>query len=214
MGIPNALLRKWWFMTIRERNYFGFRYWWFNYILLLLVIGLFIWFWPWNRAEKQPVCDEQKRLDDMMLLINAHLNDCCSCFDVEDSTILLDSIPPQNISQCNATMNSGGEGITTTRVQLGNVSGYVKIQFEMAYVPDKLEVFYEGKVFCSTRDIAGNQSGFVGDAWHNGDGDLTFYYQPKTDDYVVVVVTGGDSNLGPGMENKTTQWAYGISCPQ
>ena len=34
--------KKWWVKTIRERNFFGFRYWWFNWsiwILLLFALG-------------------------------------------------------------------------------------------------------------------------------------------------------------------------------
>jgi hypothetical protein len=68
---------KWWIRLIRERNYFGFRYWWFNWLLLLgacLAVYLL-----WNSASFSA---ERCNLNDSLLNTNAFINkldDCCPC---------------------------------------------------------------------------------------------------------------------------------------
>jgi hypothetical protein len=213
MRIPKALNRKWWFRSIRERNYFGYRYWWFNYFLLLLVTVLFLWM----MRSLQPIaenCDEERRIDEVMLSINAHLYDCCNCFELPSVDSVSNSIPDSVMSPCNEKQASGGEGITENNIMLGTASGIVDILFDTENIPDKIDVFYEGKLIASTRQISGSRGGFVGGIWGNGTGSLSFNYQFNKNDYVTVRVIGGDQSLDPSMSvSGSTAWNYIIQCP-
>jgi hypothetical protein len=76
----------------------------------------------------------------------------------------------------------------------------------MESVPDKLEVFYEGNLVASTKQVQGNVNGFVGGK--NAAkccGAISFDFQYNKDDYCEVRVTGGSSD---------TKWKYTLFCPQ
>lgn len=109
-------------------------------------------------------------------------------------------------SACDVQTNSGGHGVTRTKHILGDNSGEVELLYNMDYIPDKLEVFYEGELLTSTFEITGNQNGFVGGKLSSGSrARLRFKYNYDIDDYVTVVVTGNEEN---------TIWEYLISCPK
>jgi hypothetical protein len=78
----NGIKSKWWSKTIRERNYFGFRYWWFNWAILLLAIGLFTYFLYTYRTEVS-ACTQQTEINELIKNINAQLDSCCSCHNEE-----------------------------------------------------------------------------------------------------------------------------------
>jgi hypothetical protein len=216
-----SLFKKWWVKTIRERNYFGFRYWWFNWLLLLTAILLFIWS---SYYDNEDTCNY-----DFKPKIDAIYNDidmCCACGvdsipppEPVDTIVPPDTIPPKdtipppppkkppvNAKKCNAKVNSGGEGITKDNVVLGTKSGRVTLTYDMEDIPDKLEVFYEGKKVASTFSISGNDNGYVGG--NNGSGrtgTLTFNYRYNVDQHVTVKVSGTNSG---------TSWSYTLGCPK
>ncbi|RYH72168.1 hypothetical protein EVU94_13965 [Flavobacteriaceae bacterium 144Ye] len=110
------------------------------------------------------------------------------------------------VSACDIQTNSGGHGITKTKHVLGDDSGEVELLYNMENIPDKLEVFYQGKLLTSTFEISGNKNGYVGGRLSSGPkARLRFKYNKDMDDFVTVVVTGYDEN---------TSWEYLISCPK
>ena len=73
------LQRKWWVKTIRERNYFGFRYWWFNYLVLFSSIFLFILFFWAHENRDENTCLKKTNLSRNIHEIEAALDHCCTC---------------------------------------------------------------------------------------------------------------------------------------
>ena len=95
--------------------------------------------------------------------------------------------PPQ---QCNASTQSGGEGVTRTVHELGQPSGTFNFTYEAFSVPDQFDVYYEGQLIFTT---GGPVSG----------GDTVPITYSGTATTVEVVVTGP-----PG-----TLWNYVVACP-
>jgi len=114
-------------------------------------------------------------------------------------------IPAINVQPCNQQIASGGAGITENVHELGNEPGLVILNYDMANVPDFLQIFYNGNVVTSTQEIGGNEDGFVGGNNAAGQsGQISFYYDAKGSSQCLVRVTGPDS----------TQWQYLLGCPQ
>jgi hypothetical protein len=72
------LKRKWWFKSIREYNWFSFRYWWMNYLMWGVAISLLIWLIlsVWNTAN---ICNEQVEINRLLRKIDRELENCCEC---------------------------------------------------------------------------------------------------------------------------------------
>jgi len=73
-----AIKNKWWIRTIREQNYFGFRYWWFNYLILFIAVLLFC-LSPnlfWKNDEN---CLKKYHLTKKVYDIEKALELCCTC---------------------------------------------------------------------------------------------------------------------------------------
>lgn len=137
----------------------------------------------------------------------------CACdlmnrdsFASNNKELVEDQGSQEQITQpCNSENESGGEGITKTKHHLGDQNGMVYINFNMQNVPDKLEVYYEGNLTASTREIPGNMNGFVGESIGSSCcGTISFSYEKNNDDFCEVVVSGNDY----------TAWSYSISCPK
>jgi len=108
------------------------------------------------------------------------------------------------LKPCNTISKDGSDAGAKNEHALGKTPGLVTITFDMSNVPDKLEVYYEGKRVCSTFDIPGNVHGFVGGNNAGGQsGTLTFCYPANKQRYCTVKVTGGSS----------TDWTYNLYCP-
>lgn len=106
---------------------------------------------------------------------------------------------------CDVNTESGGAGVTTNQHYLGRTGGRVEIRYDMAQIPDKLEVFYEGNLVATTANVQGNDNGHVGDKNRAGCcGTLILNYVPNNDDYCIIRVTGPNNTL----------WAYSIDCPR
>ena len=74
----SGIFKKWWVRTIRERNYFGFRYWWFNWLLLLASLFLIFYFWKTNE-EALSTCPQTSEIHSTIDQIKLALEECCSC---------------------------------------------------------------------------------------------------------------------------------------
>ena len=84
--------KKWWVKTIRERNYFGFRYWWFNWAVwslacLLLLYGIFF-----QTEIDNSTCLNRNNLLRRVFGIEKAIENCCSCNQERNNTIIKDSI--------------------------------------------------------------------------------------------------------------------------
>jgi len=74
----SLLQKKWWVKTIRERTYFGFRYWWFNYLLLVTTL-FFVFGIPFfNRVEEDNCLNNNNTKKEILAIENA-LSSCCDC---------------------------------------------------------------------------------------------------------------------------------------
>jgi hypothetical protein len=91
--------RKWWVKTIRERNYFGHRYWWFNWSLLLGCIIAFYFSYNYLKEDTDQTCLNRNNLSRRIDGINDALDDCCPCNVERDTLVTSDTTllePPTN----------------------------------------------------------------------------------------------------------------------
>ena len=204
--------KKWWVKTIRERNFFGFRYWWFNWVVwtlgcFLLLYGIFF-----QTEQDESSCLNRNNLTRRIHRIDEQMEKCCSCNVPPPPISPIDTIdtitpppPPPNSRNCNSQTRSGNDGVDEKNYILGTNSGMVTIQYDMATEPDKLEVFYENHRVASTFSIPGNSNGYVGGGNSSGArGQLQFYYKFNREQYVTVRLTGGSG----------TSWNYTVDCPK
>lgn len=157
--------------------------------------------WLCSSSKKSACIDYSSKIEE----IDLALDSCCNCYTVLiEDTIEIDEDTLTATYTCDDEARSGGDGVTTNKHTLGKNSGKVVLNFDMENVPDKLEVYYEGKLIASTTQIPGNENGYVGG--ENGAGccnQLSFDYKFNKEDFCIVVVTGGDS----------TSWTYTLGCP-
>jgi hypothetical protein len=134
---------------------------------------------------------------------NFYMNNCQECIKERDSLRrMVDSLKSKGITSCNqGSSYQGSFGINEKKYVLGNKSGRVTIDYNMKDIPDKIEVFYEGKLVTSTHQISGNKDGFVS---HTGK--VEFEYIFNKEDFCIVRLTGND--------NKKTAWTYILRCPE
>ena len=206
--------RKWWYRWIRAINWFSFRYYWFVWILFLGGLGLI--FFCLQKPLESKNCNSGI-IDQSIINIHKNLDSCCACKEdtvstptptppEEDTTVTEPPHnPPRNAKQCNSIVNSGSQGVDTKLMELGEESGVVTLEFYPENVPDKIEVFYEGRKIITSYDCNNNQNGFVGGNIGSSTCFLRFNYRFHRDSFVKVIVTA------PG---NLTSWQYKISCPQ
>jgi hypothetical protein len=217
--------KKWWVKTIRERNYFGFRYWWFNWSIWILLLFALCYSLFVQQASDNHTCLNRNNLSRRVGDINKALETCCSCNTpppVVPPQVPLDTIPevpptpppppppmpplppPQSALPCDSQVKSGHDGVTNEVITMGTQSGMVTLRYDMNSIPDKLEVIYEGQVISSTFQISGNDNGYVGgDNGAGATGILNFLYRYHIDQFVTVRVTGPSG----------TDWSFTIQCP-
>ena len=83
--------KKWWVKTIRERNFFGFRYWWFNWLTWTLAAFFLIYNIFFQNSELETTCLRRNNLSRPINRILEQLDKCCSCADNENSNNDLDT---------------------------------------------------------------------------------------------------------------------------
>jgi hypothetical protein len=180
-------------------NWFAFTYWWF--VWLFFILGMILIYWLCNKSEQTKCPDYSSKIN----LIDKNLDSCCNCYtNLIQDTIAIDEDTLTAVYNCDDEARSGGDGITTNKHTIGKKSGIIHLNFDMQNVPDKLEVYYEGKLVASTTQIPGNENGYVGG--ENGAGccsQLSFNYVFNKEDFCIVVVSGGTD----------TSWTYTLGCP-
>jgi hypothetical protein len=98
----------------------------------------------------------------------------------------------QEIGKCGQQQVSGGQKGDIRTIQLTASRGRITIKWDMKPVPDRLQIFYEGRSLLDT--------GFV-----SGTGERTIEFEGASKQ-VEVIVTGNQSV-------STTEWDYTLSCP-
>ncbi len=78
-NVKSSYHKKWWVKTIRERNYFGFRYWWFNWVVWTL--GCFLLFYGifFQTEIDNSTCLNRNNLQRRVFDIEKAIENCCSC---------------------------------------------------------------------------------------------------------------------------------------
>lgn len=177
------------------RSNFFYRNWWLFYLLMFVLLGVLIYALLWGRnldnnaIQNRNLVGQNKdliqRLNDADRLNQNLINALEECQNNQTNDIV----------QCNAEVNSGGHGFTSTKHDLGNRSGMVVISYHAQTIPDKFEVIYNGQKVASTNDFVSRQ------------GQLSFRYEAGQGkpNFCIVQVTGPD---------ESTAWDYVVNCPQ
>lgn len=179
---------KWWFFGIRGMTLFAYRYWW-----LILLIFLLSFYFLYKCIVKEQVsgCEDQWKLIHKIDSVQNLLDSCCSRLAVADS------IPvPENAAPCDIRVNeSGGNGFFENYHTLGNVPGIVLINYDMASIPDRIDVIYNDVIVASSGGLV------------SGTGSLSFYYpaSPGLPTFCKVVLKAPSNG---------TVWEYMLNCPE
>lgn len=105
--------------------------------------------------------------------------------------------PRPPVQPCNQQTESGGQGVTETRHTLGrNGPTAFTLDYETVNQPDRIQVFYQGRLIQDT--------GYVGDNINEGTGSVRVVVPPGVQSEVVVTVTGPEDG---------TVWRYTVRCP-
>ena len=107
---------------------------------------------------------------------------------------LADCTSAANTVDCNATVQSGGQGFTRTQHNIGSRSGVVEIIYDAMTIPDEFNVFYDGQLVASSSGLVSGQGSF---RWN-------YNAQPGKPDYCIVEVSAPQNN---------TEWEYLVNCP-
>lgn len=100
--------KKWWVRTFRERNFFGFRYWWFNWTVWMLSFFLLIYGIMFQTAQDDATCLNRNNLTRRIHDIDKQMEKCCSCnqennrdeSNHQDSLVEQDTIPRPPQQNC------------------------------------------------------------------------------------------------------------------
>ena len=158
------------------KNRFWYRNWWLFYLLMFLLLGLLIY-----ALLSHPRCQNA-------VAPNASVMPA-------DQTQQMPTPDTPTVVDCNAEVNSGGQGKTVTKHSLGSHSGRVILQYDMYTVPDMLTVYYDNRVIATTQDLV------------SGEGQLQWNYTAqngKPQECIVEVQA----------PEEDTKWIYQLNCPQ
>lgn len=165
---------------------FFYKYWWLYYLLFFFLLGILIYALMWQPnsfSNNNQILDLQKQLDNCRGTIR------------KDSVVYIKDTTQQinQIIDCDATVNSGGQGETETIHSLGNKSGKVIIDFDMNSIPDEMIVYFNNQEVAAT-------NGSV-----KGAGALEFQFDASKGDSCKVIVKAPQNN---------TEWKYIVNCPK
>ena len=155
---------------------FWYRNWWLYYLLFFLLLGVLIYALLW-----QPHCRA------------SYSQEIPAPETPEPPKEPQPSAP--EVVECNATVESGGQGRTVTRHALGSKAGRVVVEYEMYQRPDKLTVIYNGKVVATTGDVV---SGYGSIGW----------------DYPAQAGSPQECEVEVYAPEEDTKWDYQLNCPQ
>ncbi len=134
--------KKWWVKTIRERNFFGFRYWWFNWSAWILACFLLLYGVFFQTDIDNSSCLDRYNLSRGVADIDKAMEKCCSCNKINipipipipiDSTKrrINDTIQKEPTQNCRVHFSGlimGGEAVDN------NISKIYKEDFASEYV--------------------------------------------------------------------------------
>ncbi|MCS4165259.1 hypothetical protein HS960_14415 [Sphingobacterium paramultivorum] len=182
--------------------------WWLFYPLLFLLIGLLVYALLWNPENTIEVLRQE--LNDCR---DSHAASSTRPVDGGDNTLPgnIDSLQigeldknralpgddkkvENTIVNCDAKVESGGQGVTKTKHILGDQSGRVILQYDTKTIPDEIKVYYDGKPIAHT------------DGPVSGAGQLEWIYEvaPGKPKYCYVEVSA---------PTPRTVWEYIVNCP-
>lgn len=97
------------------------------------------------------------------------------------------------VQGCEDFYRSGGYGLTTSTVNMGQAMGEITLNYEMYMIKDEIEVFYEGeRIYWSGGLVSGGKT-------------VTLSYGPGDSQLIVVRVSA---------PNTGTAWTFSITCPE
>jgi hypothetical protein len=170
------------------RNFF-YKYWILYYTIFFLLIGLLIYALLWS--------PDLSRYTQTINDLNNQLEDCNRSQPIDSATAVIDttSIKVDNTINCDATVQSGGPGETTTQHELGKSSGTVVIEYDMKTLPDEINVYYDNVLVASSNGLVSNSN------------TLQFKYSAVAGKptYCIVKISAPYDN---------TEWNYLLNCPQ
>ena len=170
------------------RNFF-YKYWGLYYILFFLLLGLLIYALLWSPDLSR----YNKTINDL----NNRLNDCNNKQIIDSVRAAIDTTTTKvdKTINCDATVQSGGQGETTTQHELGRISGNVIIEYDMKSLPDEINVYYDNIIVATS-------NGLVSDT-----NSLQFKYTAVSGkpNYCIVKISAPYDN---------TEWEYLLNCPQ
>jgi hypothetical protein len=159
---------------------------WFKWAILLIIVfvlfkscqgcentALSCWFdhlklnWEQNKLVR-----EQQRLEDL----------------IEKNSL--------EIKPCTTHSSTGKNEIAIDYYALGDRSGTVTIAYDMAKIPDMMELYYDGEMVATTGDLV------------SGEGRLSWNYifTPTKPTYFMIKMVPS--------QNENTVWSYDLYCPQ
>lgn len=181
------------------KEHFFYRSYWLFYLLFFLLLGWLIYALLWKpydctseindlKNRNNSLITQVKELGDKNKNLSRELDECKN-----DAKNNIET--PQQTVDCNATVNSGGQGFTSTNHRLGKNAGNVVIQFDADNIPDEFTVIYDGKVVA-------NSGGLV-----SHEGTMSWQYKAENGkpDFSTVEVSAPQNG---------TSWNYLVNCPQ
>ena len=181
---------KWWIRLIRERNYFGFRYWWFNWLLLLGACLAFYLLWS-SAFSKLDNCGMNGSMVNVNIVIK-ELEKCCPCQSeviLEDSVIQSppidtirsnDSIP--KVPEVNCRVHFSGL-VIGGKYEANNISKVYRVDQNSEYVGSG---FYSKNIKAFPKSVASTFDGIAIDKGTR----LIIYSKPNFKGDVLLDVIG------------------------
>lgn len=143
---------------------------------------------------------------------------CIYNADGEVSNVLTTQICVGAPRQC-PFEESGSVGLSIFTYELGETAGTCTIDYDTYSIPDRIDVFYNGKWvtgtsstplnindFPPTQDYSDYLNNIISDGFIGDYGELSFAYDPKLSTKVNIYVSG--------CLNSSTAWDLFVHCPQ
>ena len=162
----------------------------FYYILFFLFLGLLIYALLW-----QP---DFGRYNSTINELNNKLVECQNAHVITDKLGAVDSKDSIKINKsvdCDAIVKSGGQGLTTTRHELGSNSGIVAVDYNMNTLPDEIKISYDDVIVYSSKGLVA------------GSNRIEWKYEAAIGKPAYCIV-----EISAPYEN--TAWTYILYCPQ
>lgn len=176
-------------------NSFFYRFWWLFYLLIFILVGIifFVGCQPKKSIDLNSIHNKLSTLEDQIECGLRKKNQIPVVEKPNEDTIVE---VPENAIPCNSGPTySGEQGVTENQHVLGSNPGVVSVYYDMENRPDKIDVFYNGKLVASTRSLV------------SGQGNLRWNYVP---------VRGGaiHCDVRVSAPEEGTVWRYNLGCPE